>query len=69
MPDILIQGGDAEAAAKAMRTAVRTPGQTFAMAGLRPEAREILQRLLDGFRKLGRAQEAAQVEEVLRQLG
>ena len=44
-------------------------GQVFAMAGERDQAREMLQRSLDGFRKLGRTHEATQVEELLRQLG
>ncbi len=44
-------------------------GQVFAMAGKRDQAREMLQRSLDGFRKLGRTHEATQVEELLRQLG
>jgi len=44
-------------------------GRALAMAGEHDKAREILQCSLDGFRKLGRAQQAAQVEELLRQLG
>ena len=44
-------------------------GRAFAMAGQPDEAREILQRSFDGFRKLGRGGEAAQVENLLQQLG
>ena len=43
-------------------------GQALAAAGQRDEARTVLQRSLDGFRKLGLPDHAAQVEEVLRQL-
>ncbi|MFI5021401.1 MAG: tetratricopeptide repeat protein [Alphaproteobacteria bacterium] len=43
-------------------------GQALAMGGQLDQAREILQRSLGGFRKLGRPQEAAQVEAFLRQL-
>jgi hypothetical protein len=43
-------------------------GPVFAMAGQPDEARQVLQRSLDGFRKLGRMQEAAQVEGLLQQL-
>ena len=38
------------------------------MAGQRDEARMVLQRSLDGLRKLGLPNQAAQVEELLRQL-
>jgi tetratricopeptide (TPR) repeat protein len=43
-------------------------GEIFAAAGQNDEAREILQVSLDAFRKLGRAEEASQAEELLRQL-
>jgi tetratricopeptide (TPR) repeat protein len=45
-----------------------TLGGVLAIAGARDEARQILQRSLDGFRKLGRPQQAAQVEQLLQRL-
>jgi hypothetical protein len=44
-------------------------GQAWARAGNEKAARAVLQRSLDGFRKLGHAKEVTRVREMLRHLG